>query len=1090
MRRSVKNGGHAGGRCPSFFVISSYNTLWLTMAKKEPINPPSNTKYASIESFFSPNRFAVLADQDQAEHRSDIDPPATPTSQDEVENDQDEAWTLVEHKRRRSQASTVDVPPAHRPAQRPRTQSPGYTMKNMTEDEEVQEALRVSALLAAKKEVDRDAEWPPLERHVAMDDKGKSKPKLATSAEETIHAPTTSPATPPPHAKRGTIDSFFHPNRFAVLADQDQAESDSVTDRAATPTSQEEDDKDQGEAWTLVENKRRRSQSSTIDVAPADRPPQRPRTQSPGYTMENMTEEEELEEALRASALLAAKKEAERDAEWPPLERRVVMHDKSDIKGKGKAIATFAESSTNAAAAIHPLDSKPSTSAVAAIHPLDCEASTSAAAAIHPLDNEASTSAAAAIHPLAIEDEMTEDTNEADEAVYMTASDDEFDEAAFELDDAEDESDLQPVPNSVGIPTIKSLKIVSIMVHKVTPQGSGRANHVAVWFFESKSKPASFVSGHVAGDGLHLKSSAYFGICATASSVLEMVTLLRIMRVPDAQLSFSSRNTVSRLGGGRLGAVLWKIHDVEVDAVWRSFGLASSSIYDVIWSKAVIFIGDVHQNEDRARFLVFVFGLILADGSVAPHRCSDQANCYFERLELAARDKKMLELVLVNWVAVGGIPSDIAKSSTVFRIRISASHPENIKLFKEGLAHIKEFCDDLPPRLAKLDHFLEQKKQPLTVLSPEYNQVDFTTFVTDHDDGELRVLAQDVYRMDTFAINPILKALDMAPISSIHELSLQKLLEGLKRVDQLCTDNPNSVNGMQRALSGYYKLLALRTVKLPLKNRRKIGFPCPKPDCDRKFLSNYDLEIHQRMEHGAEKLKCDYEFCNLEANTRGQITKHVQACHKKNKKSPYKCFHAQCECYFKHPHPTNHPAAYQEHVLKFHDVEIAFPCDHQDCEMVFSTEQDLATHARTHEGDAKVMCLYCDRLFKDGEARAQHMRSSHKEKFVKAKWQCPDGDCNVNYASKKIKIVEDHYDAVHRGKVYRCRHDGCCKRYANRSDLKTHRVVHTKGKSTCILCARQVFYIRQHYTDVHKLSLETAKKLMELLHPPLPQDDQ
>ncbi|KAI8060678.1 hypothetical protein BC940DRAFT_337420 [Gongronella butleri] len=234
----------------------------------------------------------------------------------------------------------------------------------------------------------------------------------------------------------------------------------------------------------------------------------------------------------------------------------------------------------------------------------------------------------------------------------------------------------------------------------------------------------------------------------------------------------------------------------------------------------------------------------------------------------------------------------------------------NATLLEEGMELLKEFCHDLPAKLAKLDRFLQEKVQPITILTPEYNRVQFTSFVTDPTDGVLRVLAQDAYRMDIFDWNLILEVLGMAPIELTAELDLKKALEGLKQVFQLCKDHPSGVNGSQRALARYYNLLEARQLELPLKNLKPKGFPCIESGCDKTFLDSYELARHRRNMHGDPKLKCDRDFCAFETSSKQELNKHMNRKHTKNKTSPYKCFHDKCDSHFKHSHPEHQPADY------------------------------------------------------------------------------------------------------------------------------------------------------------------------------------
>ncbi|KAI8073886.1 hypothetical protein BC940DRAFT_315483 [Gongronella butleri] len=139
------------------------------------------------------------------------------------------------------------------------------------------------------------------------------------------------------------------------------------------------------------------------------------------------------------------------------------------------------------------------------------------------------------------------------------------------------------------------------------------------------------------------------------------------------------------------------------------------------------------------------FGRMAVSLSVATPALSNPLCCF------AARDKQMMELIMVNWVTLG----DRAISDRKTRLHISSSHPKNVSRLEVA---VREFCDDLPPKIAKLDRLLKSMMQPR------------------RKDPVLRVLAQDIYRMNIFWADPILVSMGMPALATMAELGQKALL--------------------------------------------------------------------------------------------------------------------------------------------------------------------------------------------------------------------------------------------------------------------------------------------------------------------------
>lgn len=114
------------------------------------------------------------------------------------------------------------------------------------------------------------------------------------------------------------------------------------------------------------------------------------------------------------------------------------------------------------------------------------------------------------------------------------------------------------------------------------------------------------------------------------------------------------------------------------------------------------------------------------------------------------------------------------------------------------------------------------------------------------------------------------------------------------------------------------------------------------------------------------------------------------------------------------------------------------PC----CASYFDSKENVQKHAR-EEHEERLKCTYCDKMFKDADGRAAHVRKLHtKTGAPQKKYTFVCAMCGKKFNSRVA--LSDHEQAdCGRSPIYKCPYENCGKSLHSLGSLKIHELIHT-----------------------------------------------
>jgi len=168
------------------------------------------------------------------------------------------------------------------------------------------------------------------------------------------------------------------------------------------------------------------------------------------------------------------------------------------------------------------------------------------------------------------------------------------------------------------------------------------------------------------------------------------------------------------------------------------------------------------------------------------------------------------------------------------------------------------------------------------------------------------------------------------------------------------------------------------------------GFPCP--ECNKIPKTKDALKNHIASVHIKEyKHFCNVDECDSKFYTRNKLVRHVRDVH----------------------------------------GNISLPCTHENCNKVFSSQDQLTSHMKRHDKPG-IPCSHCDKMFHCKSDLKSHVLFKHHEGPLPYKCDICGDDfaCSGNL---------NRHMLVHNGKrEHQC--EECGKTYARSDDLKRHQL--------------------------------------------------
>ena len=175
---------------------------------------------------------------------------------------------------------------------------------------------------------------------------------------------------------------------------------------------------------------------------------------------------------------------------------------------------------------------------------------------------------------------------------------------------------------------------------------------------------------------------------------------------------------------------------------------------------------------------------------------------------------------------------------------------------------------------------------------------------------------------------------------------------------------------------------------------------------------------------------------------------------------------------------------YKAHILATHGLNTKIYCE--NCGKMFKNLYELKPHMRTHNPEKNFICVECGKRFKREQNMKIHTLGFHKGIF---NYNCDE--CGMNLVSRvalhghkrnkhnqeyvfcpecnqrlRDKYKLDEHMTIHTGeKKYKCKTDGCGKKFRIDSVLRNHEKLHTGVKEyQCIICPKK-FRQSQHLSN-------------------------
>ncbi|XP_030756730.1 zinc finger protein 664-like [Sitophilus oryzae] len=202
--------------------------------------------------------------------------------------------------------------------------------------------------------------------------------------------------------------------------------------------------------------------------------------------------------------------------------------------------------------------------------------------------------------------------------------------------------------------------------------------------------------------------------------------------------------------------------------------------------------------------------------------------------------------------------------------------------------------------------------------------------------------------------------------------------------------------------------------------------------CDKKYSSQFELDIHFRKHSGEKPFSCS--LCEKMFTDKRNLKKHEKIhIGKKN--------HECLVCHKKFLHLFS----LKTHE-RIHTGEKLFVCE--TCGAAFNTSTQLTIHNRIHTNEKPYNCSYCDKKFSSKSALNNH----HLVHTGENKFTCTL--CDKQF--RRLFDMKTHLRSHTNEKPYVCKYPNCEKQYKTSSQLRVHYRTHTGEKRhQCAICFKQ-----------------------------------
>lgn len=125
------------------------------------------------------------------------------------------------------------------------------------------------------------------------------------------------------------------------------------------------------------------------------------------------------------------------------------------------------------------------------------------------------------------------------------------------------------------------------------------------------------------------------------------------------------------------------------------------------------------------------------------------------------------------------------------------------------------------------------------------------------------------------------------------------------------------------------------------------------------------------------------------------------------------------------------------------------------CTMYFDTKEKMLEHAQKEHED-RLKCNYCNKIYKDVDCKAAHIRKLHtKTGAPQKKYTFVCSKCGKKFNSR-IALSDHEQGDCGRSPIYKCNFDGCGKSLHSLGSLKIHQLIHTGDLPfSCTFCKKK-----------------------------------